>query len=147
MESGDPDEPASAAVAPPLPHPLRVVVVDDSVAYGLLISAWFAEDAEIEVVATLRSELEALQRLAAERPDAVMLDHLLPGEEHSRRVIAHVRAELPDAAVILISGMPVDHLAAAATTAGADHHVSKAANAQAIRQAIRTGVARHGPGR
>jgi chemotaxis response regulator CheB len=95
-------------------------VVDDSVAYGLLVSAWFGGDAEIDVVATLRTEHEALQTLTATRPDAVMLDHLLPSEEHSRRVIAHIRAELPGTAVILISGMP-------------------AADTHAIRMAIRAG--------
>jgi CheY-like chemotaxis protein len=139
---GEPDGPDAASAGQALPCPLRVVVVDDSVAYGLLVSAWFGGDAEIDVVAAVRTEHEALATLTAVRPDAVMLDHLLPGEEHSGRVLDHIRAELPDAAVILVSGMPADHLAIAAAAAGADHHVSKAANARAISEAIHIGFAR-----
>src|SRR5258705_217455 len=43
----------------------------------------------------------------------------------------------PAAAVLLVSGMPDDHLADEARTAGADGHVSKAANAGALTDAVR----------
>jgi DNA-binding NarL/FixJ family response regulator len=66
-----------------------------------------------------------------------LLDRLLPQPEHSQQVLGHVRAELPEAAVLLVSGMPDEDLAAEARAAGADGHVSKAANADALTDAVR----------
>jgi DNA-binding NarL/FixJ family response regulator len=129
-------------VPAPAPGRLRIYVVDDSVAYGTLVAAWLSVDAELEVVAAVRTAAEALDGLAAAAPDVVMLDHLLPDPETSRRVLEHVRSVLPAAAVLLISGMPGDDLATEASATGADHHVTKAADAGTLSAAIRTAVAR-----
>jgi DNA-binding NarL/FixJ family response regulator len=127
---------------PPRPSgPIRVFVVDDSVAYGLLVSAWFADHDQLEIVGNVRTEQAALTGLVPVRPDVVMLDHLLPGPEHSRRVFAYVRAALPQVAVVLISGMSGQDLVAEAAALGADHHVSKATDVDALAEAIHVGVA------
>jgi DNA-binding NarL/FixJ family response regulator len=116
---------------------LRVFIADDSLGFGTLASAWLEAHADIEVVGASRSADEAIAALATARPDVVILDRLLPQPEHSERVLAHVRAELPDAGVLLVSGMPDEDLADEARLAGADGHVSKAANAEALALAVR----------
>jgi DNA-binding NarL/FixJ family response regulator len=116
---------------------LRVFIADDSLGFGTLASAWLEAHEDIEVVGAARSAPEAIGALTATRPDVVILDRLLPQPEHSEQVLAHVRAELPDAAVLLVSGMPNDDLAGEARSAGADGHVSKAANAEALADAVR----------
>ena len=116
---------------------LRVFIADDSLGFGTLASAWLEAHADIEVVGAARSADEAIAGLTATRPDVVILDRLLPQPEHSSEVLAHVRAELPDAAVLLVSGMPDEDLAGEARAAGADGHVSKAANAEALSDAVR----------
>jgi DNA-binding NarL/FixJ family response regulator len=116
---------------------LRVFIADDSIGFGTLASAWLEAHADIQVVGAVRSVDEALAGLAATRPDVVILDRLLPQPEHSSEVLAYVRAELPEAAVLLVSGMPDEDLAGEAREAGADGHVSKAANAEALAEAVR----------
>ena len=117
---------------------LRVFIADDSLGFGTLAAAWLEAHDDIEVVGSARSAGEAIAALTpAAAPDVVILDRLLPQPEHSEEVLAHVRAELPDAAVLLVSGMPDEDLAGEARTAGADGHVSKAANADALSDAVR----------
>jgi DNA-binding NarL/FixJ family response regulator len=116
---------------------LRVFIADDSLGFGTLASAWLEAHEDMEVVGAARSAETAIAALATARPDVIVLDRLLPQPEHSEEVLAYVRAHLPDAAVLLISGMPDDELAGVARIAGAEGHVSKAANAQALADAVR----------
>jgi DNA-binding NarL/FixJ family response regulator len=119
---------------------LRVYIADDSLGFGTLAAAWLEAHDDIEVVGAVRSAEEAIAQVEAARPDVVILDRLLPQPEHSAQVAEHVRARLPDAAILLVSGMPDEDLAGEARSAGADGHVSKAANADALADAVR-GVA------
>jgi two-component system, NarL family, invasion response regulator UvrY len=118
---------------------LRVFIADDSLGFGTLATAWLEAHADIEVVGAERSATEAITALGAAEPavDVLILDRLLPQPEHSEQVLAYVRATFPDAAVLLVSGMPDEDLAGEARAAGADGHVSKAANAEALADAVR----------
>ena len=126
---------------------LRVFIADDSLGFGTLASAWLEAHEDIEVVGAVRSAQEAIAALAAARPDVVILDRLLPQPEHSEEVLAYVREQLPEAGILLISGMPDEELAGVARSTGAEGHVSKAANAEALADAVRrvaaTARARH----
>src|SRR3954462_13735624 len=85
---------------------LRVFIADDSLGFGTLASAWLEAHEDIEVVGAVRSAAEAIDQVVDARPDVVILDRLLPQPEHSEQVQAHVRAHLPGAGILLISGMP-----------------------------------------
>jgi DNA-binding NarL/FixJ family response regulator len=123
---------------------LRVFIADDSLGFGTLAAAWLEAHDDIEVVGAVRSADEAIAALEGARPDVVILDRLLPQPEHSQEILTHVRATLPDAAVLLVSGMPDEELAEEARVVGADGHVSKAANAEALADAVRRVAARQG---
>ena len=116
---------------------LRVFIADDSLGFGTLASAWLDAHEDIEVLGAVRSAEEAIAALATARPDVVILDRLLPQPEHSEEVHAYVRQHLPEAGVLLISGMPDEELAGVARSTGAEGHVSKAANAEALADAVR----------
>jgi two-component system response regulator DevR len=116
---------------------LRVFIADDSLGFGTLASAWLEAHADIEVVGAARSAADAIAAIGTSRPDVVILDRLLPQPEHSQEVLRFIRAELPDVGVLLVSGMPNEDLAGEAAAAGADGHVSKAANAAALADAVR----------
>lgn len=116
---------------------LRVFIADDSLGFGTLASAWLEAHDDIEVVGAVRSAEEAIAALSGARPDVVVLDRLLPQPEHSEEVLAYVREHLPAAGVLLISGMPDEELAGVARSTGAEGHVSKAANAGALADAVR----------
>lgn len=115
-------------------------MVDDSEGYGVLVSAWLNGHADVEVVGAVQSAEAAIDALLPCTPDVLLLDHFLPDAEQSRRVLDHVRSELPAAAVILISGMPITDLGPLAVAVGADHFVSKAADAAALAEAISVGA-------
>jgi DNA-binding NarL/FixJ family response regulator len=114
-----------------------VFIADDSLGFGTLASAWLEAHADIEVVGAARSAPDAIAAIGTARPDVVILDRLLPQPEHSQEVLRFIRAELPDVGVLLVSGMPNEDLAGEAAAAGADGHVSKAANAAALADAVR----------
>jgi DNA-binding NarL/FixJ family response regulator len=116
---------------------LRIFIADDSLGFGTLAAAWLEQYDDLEVVGTARTAREALENVVDARPDVVLLDRLLPQPEHSEHVLHHVRAHLPNAKVLLVSGMPDDDLAAEAVASGADGHVSKAANAETLADAVR----------
>jgi DNA-binding NarL/FixJ family response regulator len=126
---------------------LRVFIADDSLGFGTLASAWLEVQPDISVVGAARSAPDAIAAVVGARPDVVILDRLLPQPEHSQAVMDHVREHLPAAAVLLVSGMPDDDLAGEARIAGADGSVSKAANADALTEAVRrAAAARRGAG-
>lgn len=116
---------------------LRVFIADDSIGFGTLAAAWLDAFDDLEVVGAVRSAGEALDQVVGAEPDVVILDRLLPQPEHSGHVLAHVRAQMPATAVLLVSGMPDDDLASEARAAGADGYVSKAANAETLADAVR----------
>jgi DNA-binding NarL/FixJ family response regulator len=115
---------------------VRIFIADDSLGFGTLASAWLDAHPDIEVVGAVRSARDAIAAVSGARPDVVILDRLLPQPEHSQQVLSHVREHLPEARVLLVSGMPDEHLADEARSAGADGHVSKAANAEALTDAV-----------
>ncbi|MBI5103767.1 MAG: response regulator [Solirubrobacterales bacterium] len=116
---------------------IRVYIADDSLGFGTLAAAWLDGEPDIEVVGQAQTAAEALSGVEAARPDVVVLDRLLPQPEHSEEVLAHVRRVLPQASVVLLSGMPDEDLALAAREIGADGHVSKAVDATALAAAVR----------
>jgi len=125
---------------------VRVFIADDSLGFGTLAGAWLEAYEDLDVVGTARTAADAIAQIAATRPDVVLLDRLLPQPEHSEAVLAHVRQELPEAAVLLVSGMPDEHLAQEAQLAQADGHVSKAVDAGALADAVRRAAATRAAG-
>jgi len=58
--------------------PLRVMVVDDSVVIRGLISRWIGAEPDMEVAASLRTGLEAVNQLERIKPDVAVLDIEMP---------------------------------------------------------------------
>src|SRR5499427_2587010 len=59
-------------------EPLRVMVVDDSVVIRGLISRWVGSEPDMEVVASLRTGLDAVNQLDRIKPDVAVLDIEMP---------------------------------------------------------------------
>src|SRR5579872_2142489 len=70
---------ASSSISTPTrQEPLRVMVVDDSVVIRGLISRWIGAEPDMEVAASLRTGLEAVNQLDRIRPDVAVLDIEMP---------------------------------------------------------------------
>src|SRR5436309_6139304 len=58
--------------------PLRVMVVDDSVVIRGLISRWIGAEHDMEVAASLRTGLDAVNQIERIKPDVAVLDIEMP---------------------------------------------------------------------
>jgi DNA-binding NarL/FixJ family response regulator len=123
--------------------PLRIIVADDqaSVREGLVVLLGLLPD--IEVVGAAANGAEALDLVAGQKPDAILLDLRMPvldGIETTRRLTAlH-----PDVAVVVLTTYADDSSVLAALQAGARSYITKDADRAHIAQALRraaTGLA------
>jgi CheY-like chemotaxis protein len=111
-----------------------VLICDDAVAYGTLFQHWL-RDADVGEIRQARTGAEALVLAGELQPDVIVLDHLLP-DSTSETLLPQLRATVPAARVLLISGLAEDELATAAQLSGADAHMGKWATAEAMRAAV-----------
>ena len=128
---------------PAAPASLRIVVADDqaSVREGLVVLLDLLPD--IEVVGSAADGEQALQVVAQEHPDAILLDLHMPvldGIEATRRLTE----QHPDVAVVVLTTFADDSSILAALQAGARSYLTKDADRAEIAQALRgaaTGLA------
>ena len=111
-----------------------VLLCDDAVAFSILFRRWM-DDCGVDLVGQADSADDAVALASELRPDVIVIDHLLR-DVTSDGLAPMLREAAPQARVLLISGMPDDKLAEAAAAAGADGHISKAASAQAMCDAV-----------
>jgi DNA-binding NarL/FixJ family response regulator len=114
---------------------LRVLICDDAVLFATMLRVWFEGDPDVEVVGVTESAREGVAEAGRCRPDVIVLDHLLP-DGRSPEVIPQLRAQVPDVAVVLISGLAGDVLAVAAAEVGAQGWISKASTQDEVRAEI-----------
>jgi DNA-binding NarL/FixJ family response regulator len=131
----------TAPAGPPLP--LRIVVADDqaSVREGLVVLLGLLPD--IEVVGAASNGEEALELVAGQHPDVILLDLHMPvldGIETTRRLTG----EHPEVAVVILTTYADDTSILSALQAGARSYLTKDADRADIAQALRgaaTGLA------
>ena len=120
--------------------PIRVLVADDqrTVRDGLTMLVGLIDG--VEVVGAARDGVEAVELARTERPDVVLMDLRMPrmdGAEATR----HIRAELPNTQVLVLTTYADDESLFPALRAGARGYLTKDASAEEIEQAIRALVA------
>ncbi len=118
---------------------IRVLIVDDHPIVHDGVSAVLRAEADIRVVGSAETMTQALQRIGAagaEKPDVVLLDLRLPGEEGLTGVKRLV-ASFPDVRVIVFTAYDVDEYVFGAIQAGAKGYVLKGSPAPDLVRAIR----------
>ena len=115
-----------------------MLICDDAVAFSTLVAHWLRDCDDMEIVGVAGSGAEALDMAEPLAPDVVILDHLLYDvPEGSERLGPELRERLPDVGIVLVSGMPPDHLEGIAERAGADTFLSKASTPTELCDAVR----------
>jgi DNA-binding NarL/FixJ family response regulator len=127
----------TARPGPEAPASLRIVVADDqaSVREGLVVLLDLLPD--IEVVGSAADGEQALQAVAREHPDAILLDLHMPvldGIETTRRLTE----QHPDVAVVVLTTFADDSSILSALQAGARSYLTKDADRAEIAQALRS---------
>src|SRR3954447_16379343 len=82
--------------------PLRVMVVDDSVVIRGLISRWIGAEHDMEVAASLRTGLEAVNQIERINPDVAVLDIEMP-ELDGISALPQLLAKKRDLVIIMAS--------------------------------------------
>ena len=120
--------------------PIRVLIADDQrvVREGLTMLVGLIDG--VEVVGAACDGVEAVELAQAERPDVVLMDLRMPRMEGAEAT-RHIRAELPDTQVLVLTTYADDESLFPALQAGARGYLTKDASAEEIEQAIRALVA------
>jgi len=124
---------------------IRVAVCDDARAVGLFMAHVLEEDGDMQVVSSTTTGAAALDELARLRPDALLLDLLLPDVPDPAALVRRLRERSPQTAIVLISNMPPSNLEDEAERLGADGFMPKAQKPEALRARIREVVGAPGP--
>ncbi|MDQ3266218.1 MAG: response regulator [Myxococcota bacterium] len=107
--------------APPDDKP-RILVVDDELSVRVLLTSILSRAGY--VVSTYENAESALAELAAQQPQLVIVDRVLPGMD-GIDFFRLARAQLPKLQGILISGYPSEGIMARALDAGLKEYVVK----------------------
>jgi DNA-binding NarL/FixJ family response regulator len=99
-----------------------------------------ADEADIEVVGDASTAADGLAGAQAARPDVILVDLSLPDRDGTE-LIADLRAALPDARVVVLSGHSDDYRVAEALRAGAHGYLLKTSPLDAIKEGVRTAAA------
>src|ERR1700749_2197532 len=105
---------------------LRVMVVDDSVVIRGLISRWVNAEADMEVVASLRTGLDAVNQLDRIKPDVAVLDIEMP-ELDGISALPQLLAKKPELIVIMASTLTLRNaeISLKALSLGASDYIPK----------------------
>ena len=101
-----------------------VLVVDDDPGVREMLLEILERDARLRVAGEACDGRDAVEAVARLKPDAIILDHQMPGMT-GLQVLPALRRQAPNAVVVMLSGTPNAELARLATEAGADAYFQK----------------------
>jgi DNA-binding NarL/FixJ family response regulator len=121
-------------------EPIRIAVCDDARAVKMFFRHVLEEEGDMEVVSSTSTGRAALDELGRHRPDALLLDLVLPDVPDPGTLVRELRERSPGTAIILISNMPESDLRDEAERLGVDGWMLKAQKPEQLRAAVREAV-------
>jgi DNA-binding NarL/FixJ family response regulator len=116
--------------------PIRVFLIDDHPVVREAFARSAADEADISVVGGAGTAAEGLAGAAGARPDVVLVDLSLPDRD-GPTLIAELRAALPEARVVVLSGHEDELRVAEAFRAGAQGYIVKTSKVADVMGAVR----------
>jgi DNA-binding NarL/FixJ family response regulator len=125
---------------------LKVMLVDDHYLVRMGLASIVALEPDLSVCAEASTGEQALALFRRHRPDVTLMDLRLPGMNGSETVQA-IRAEFPDARIVMLSTYVCDEEIYGALQAGAMAYLVKSVQREELMRAIRKAAAgqRHIP--
>jgi len=129
-----------------MPEKLKIMIVDDHYLVRVGLTSIIGLEQDMTVCAEASSGEQAVSLFAARRPDVTLMDVRLPGMNGIAATEA-LRAEFPDARIIVLSTYISDEEVYAALKVGAMAYLVKSVAREELIQAIRKAAAgrRHVP--
>jgi DNA-binding NarL/FixJ family response regulator len=115
--------------------PIRILAVDDHPLLRAGIAALIGTEPDMRLVAEAASGREALEKFRAVRPDITLMDIQMPDMSGIDAIMA-IRAEFPDARIIVLTTYAGDALAERALRAGAHGYLLKGSIRKELLDAI-----------
>ncbi|HEY2594470.1 MAG TPA: response regulator transcription factor, partial [Chloroflexota bacterium] len=101
----------------PTPARIRVMLVDDHGVVREGLRAYLELEADIEVVGEARDGQEAVRRAEELRPDVVLMDLVMPTMD-GVEATSHIKQDLPDTHIIVLTSFLDDERVVPAIKAG-----------------------------
>ncbi len=117
--------------------PIRVLVADDQAIIRDGLATVLGLLLDVEVVGTAADGAEAVRLAVLERPDVVLMDLRMPVLD-GVAATARLRADVPDAAVLVLTTYADDESILAALRAGATGYLTKDAGRAELAAAVRS---------
>lgn len=117
-------------------EPIRVLLADDEHLIRGAVAALLALEEDLAVVAEAATGPEALAMARAHRPDVAVLDLQMPGAD-GVAVAMRLRSELPDCAIMIVTGHGRPGHLKRALAAGVRGFAPKTLSAQRLAEIIR----------
>jgi DNA-binding NarL/FixJ family response regulator len=118
-------------------HIIRVLLVDDHVLMRQGLIQLFSLEADIHVVGEASDGFEAMEKIALERPDIVLLDIHLPVID-GIAVLRQITHQFPEVATLMLTMYRQNQQIVDAMRNGARGYLLKSASIQEVTQAIRS---------
>jgi DNA-binding NarL/FixJ family response regulator len=119
---------------------IRIFLCDDVPELRALLRLAFADDADIEVVGEAGDAASGIERVAALRPDAILLDLSMPGMD-GLEAIPRLAQVSPDTGIIVFSGFAAERMRRSVLNLGADRYLEKGEPLDTVRATVREVVA------
>ena len=111
------------SLSEPVETAVRVLIADDAPDIRLLLKMYLS-DSRLEVVGEATNGAEAVELVAAEKPDAVILDLAMPVMD-GLEAIPLIKTRSPETKIVVLSGFEADRMAERALRLGADTYLQK----------------------
>jgi DNA-binding NarL/FixJ family response regulator len=128
--------PSAYSARVPDDAPIRVAICDDSLGFPMLVRAWLRADARFQDVGIADCGERLKDLVAAEKPDMVLLDLVLPDVDDPAPLVRVLHELHAPIRVVLASSMSEDALSRAAGAAGVDGFVHKSAGPDVLLGAL-----------
>ncbi|MBX7211430.1 MAG: response regulator transcription factor [Verrucomicrobiaceae bacterium] len=119
------------------PAPIRVLVVDDHFATRLGLATPINSERDMKVVAEAGTGTRAIELYREHRPDVVLMDYHLP-DKSGVEALAAIRAEFPDARVLVFTVFDGEEDIYRAVQAGACGYLPKSCECEELLAGIRS---------
>jgi two-component system nitrate/nitrite response regulator NarL len=122
-----------------LPHPIRILLVDDHTLFRRGLAALLSRDPAVLVVGDAADAGEAQRRAQELQPDVILLDNHLPGVNGVDALPA-LREAAPQARILMLTVSENENDLAAALRGGAAGYLLKTTEGEALVAAIQRAV-------